>query len=283
MKLNTVGVFSIGEMGQSVSQVLKTHNLRVVTSLSGRSEATRKRAEEAGVVDLESVARVVAETDIVLSTTHSSGALEVGRDVAEAMRETGEEVLFADLNSIAPDTTNVIAREITAAGGRYVDGCIIGSATNLSRATFYASGPYASDFAALNDYGLNTVVLGDEIGQASAFKVIFAGFTKGVTSLMLELLLGARNANVLDVVVERYRSSFPEVMDFVDHFLPNTMARAERRSQEMSELSAALESLGIQPLMANSSYQRLKELAGLGLAGDDLSSAQEAIEVICAA
>ncbi len=280
MKIKTVGIFSIGEMGQSVSKVLTDHGLRVVTSLSGRSETTRRRAGEVGVVDLESVAQVVSQAEIILSTTHSSGALDVGKEVAGALRKTGDSVLFADLNSIAPETTHDIDIEITGAGGRYVDGSIIGSATNLSGATFYASGPYAADFAALKEYGLNTVVLGGQIGQASAFKVIYAGFTKGVTSLMLELLLGAQAAGILELVIERYRRSFPEIVEFVDHFLPNTMARAERRSQEMSELSTALDGLGIQPLMADSSQQSLKELAGLGLDGDALNSAQEAIEAI---
>ena len=65
MKINTVGIFSIGEMGQSVSQVLGDHGLRVVTSLSGRSETTRRRAEEAGVVDLKSVTQVVAQAEII--------------------------------------------------------------------------------------------------------------------------------------------------------------------------------------------------------------------------
>ena len=100
MTFNTVGIFSIGEMGQSVAQVLRTNGLRTITSLSGRSEGTKRRAEEAGVKDRESVAQVVSEADIILSITHSSSALQVGKEVAVAIRETGKETLFADLNSI---------------------------------------------------------------------------------------------------------------------------------------------------------------------------------------
>ena len=47
MKIETVGILSPGDMGQAMGEVLKSHGLRVVAGLAGRSPRTRGLAEEA--------------------------------------------------------------------------------------------------------------------------------------------------------------------------------------------------------------------------------------------
>ena len=47
MTWHSVGVISLGEMGSAVATVLRTHGLRVVTCVQGRSARTQQRAEAA--------------------------------------------------------------------------------------------------------------------------------------------------------------------------------------------------------------------------------------------
>jgi len=262
--LKTIGIISPGEMGYNIALVLKKHGLEVVCCLRGRSPRTLRLAKKGGVADLPSLRAVVEASDLILSVVVPSAALPVGRSLAKAIASVKKPVLVADANAISPMTSIAIDKVVTAAGGKYVDVCIIGSAQRLEKgATFYASGEYAEKFTALQDFGLSIKVLGNQIGQASAFKMVYAGLTKGLSSLSVELLLTARSLGLFDQIMERYRLSYPEVADFMVRMLPDLPWRATRRSQEMEELSATIKSLGLHPVMAPASGKALKRLGEL--------------------
>ena len=53
MPINTVAILSPGDMGHAVGRLLKEHELRVITCLTGRSERTKGLAEIAGIEDIE--------------------------------------------------------------------------------------------------------------------------------------------------------------------------------------------------------------------------------------
>ena len=262
--LKTIGIISPGEMGHNIALVLKKHGLEVVTCLRGRSPRTLRLAKKGGAADLPSLRAVVEASDLILSVVVPSAALPVGRSLAKAIASVKKPVLVADANAISPMTSIAIDKVVTAAGGKYVDVCIIGSAQRLEKgATFYASGESAEKFMGLQDYGLTTKVLGNQIGQASAFKMVYAGLTKGLSSLSVELLLTARSLGLFDQIIERYRLSYPEIADFMSRMLPDLPWRATRRSQEMEELSATIKSLGLHPVMAPASGKALKRLGEL--------------------
>jgi len=47
------------------------------------------------------------------------------------------------------------------------------------------SGKSATQFAKLNNYGMNIKIIGSEIGQASTLKMLRSSYTKGVSALFL--------------------------------------------------------------------------------------------------
>ena len=49
MSVKTVGVLGIGEMGTAVAKLLHENDVRVVTTLDGRSSNTKNNAATAGV------------------------------------------------------------------------------------------------------------------------------------------------------------------------------------------------------------------------------------------
>jgi len=61
MKIENVGLMSPGDMGQAVAMQIKAKGLNVYTALEQRSARTRALAREAGLTDVGTVARLVAE------------------------------------------------------------------------------------------------------------------------------------------------------------------------------------------------------------------------------
>src|SRR5688572_7866358 len=121
MSIRTVAIMSPGEMGAAIGAVLARHGLNAVTALDERSERTRRLAADAGIVDLGSVERLVAEADVVLSVLVPAEAVAAAERVAAALESTGSSLLYADCNAVSPKTTARVGSVVEAAGGRFVD------------------------------------------------------------------------------------------------------------------------------------------------------------------
>ena len=65
MQIKTVGLMTPGDMGQGVAMQIKAKGFTVCTALDKRSERSRALAHEAGLTDVGTVARLVAECDVV--------------------------------------------------------------------------------------------------------------------------------------------------------------------------------------------------------------------------
>lgn len=274
--LDTVGILSPGEMGASLGTTLAANGLHPVTVLEGRSQRTRENAETAGIEGVATHEELARRADVVLSVVPSDAVREVARAVAGGAEAAGESLLFAEMNAIAPSTVESIAGEFGTAVD-VVDGCIIGPARDLSAATVHLSGPRAGHVAGLGEHGLNTTVLGESIGQASGLKLCYAGMTKGMQALALDLLLSARALDVEAPLREMYVTRrLDGIVEYLDYAFPGTPKRAERRSAEMVELATMFESLGLGREMAEGSHERLRWLGSLDLDTDDAGDATEA-------
>ena len=104
MKIERVGVMSPGDMGQAVAIRLKARGLNVCTALERRSERSRVLAREAGLTDVGTLERLVAECDAVLSIMDPGAAVDFAGAAAHALHTTGRHTLIVDCNAIAPDT-----------------------------------------------------------------------------------------------------------------------------------------------------------------------------------
>jgi len=272
MALQTVGVLGIGEMGSAVAKLLHDNGVRVVSNLEGRSAKTKANAETAGVEDLGSMEEVVRVSDIILSMLSSKVATEVAYQVAEAVRSVGTHPMYGEFNAIAPGTVQAIEAGISDCMD-VVDGGIVGGPANLPAATFYLSGPRAGEVAIISEFGFTTRVLGDVVGQASGMKLCYAGMTKGLSTMALDLLLAATALGVEESVLEQYTNSMSGVLQFVDRFIPGNPKRAVRRAEEMPEVAAMMDSLGFNGSIHRAAYERMKWLGGLEMDTDGAADA----------
>ena len=265
--MNTVGILSPGDMGHTVGQRLREHGLRVIANLSDRSERTRQLAAKAGIEDVSSYEALVKEADIVLSILVPSQSGAAAQAVAEALSKTGAELLFADCNAIAPQTTRQIGEVVEDAGGRFVDASIIGPPPRREGTTrFYASGTHAKQLARLNEYGLDVPVVSERIGDASAVKMCYAGLTKGLTALCMELLVAAEALGVRRALLEEYRTSQAAMLQRMEGGLPGMPPKSRRWVGEMEEIAATMDSVGLTPKFHQAAAEMYRFVGGTSLA-----------------
>ncbi len=244
--MKAVGILSPGDMGHTVGQRLKSNGVRVVAHLADRSERTRGLAAKAGIEEVDSYDALVEEANIVLCILVPAEAGAAAQKVADALGRTGADLLYADCNAIAPQTTIEIGETITEAGGRFVDASIIGPPPRGEGATrFYASGKDANELARLNDYGLDVPVISDRIGDASAIKMCYAGLTKGLTALCVELLVAAEALGVREALFAEYNLSQAAMLKRMEGGLPGMPPKSRRWVGEMEEISATMAGVGM--------------------------------------
>ncbi len=265
--MNTVGILSPGDMGHTVGQRLREHGLRVIAYLSDRSERTRQLAAKAGIEEVSSYEALVKEADIVLSILVPAQAGAAAQAVAEALNKTGAELLFADCNAIAPQTTCRIGKVVEDAGGRFVDASIVGPPPRREGTTrFYASGTHAEQLARLNEYGLDVPVVSARIGDASAVKMCYAGLTKGLTALCTELLVAAEALGVRRALLEEYRTSQAAMLQRIEGGLPGMPPKSRRWVGEMEEIAATMDSVGLTPKFHEAAADMYRFVGGSSLA-----------------
>ncbi len=265
MAFQKIGILSIGEMGFHWAKLLKSHGAEVLTYDKDRGEMSRKRGENAGVRSVASMTELVREAELIVSIVVPFAAKKVASKVAKAAVRAGKkDLLYLDANAISPMTADEIAKILVPAGVTFVDGCIIGAASKMGKGTVvYVSGPDASRLQALEAFSIPIKVLGPATNQASAFKVVYAGLTKGLQGLFCELLMGARRFGLLNEIRAQYEESFPGLLDKVSSSIVGLRIHAARRAEEMDELKRTFNRHGLKSFMAPAAQKVLEAIAAL--------------------
>ena len=267
MAFQKIGIMSIGEMGFHWAKLLHSHGVEVLTFDKDRGEVSRQRAANAGVKSVASMNALVKEAELIVSIVVPFAAKKVATKVAKAARNTGRrDLLFLDANAISPMTADAIASVLTPAGVNFVDGCIIGGASRMGKGTMvYVSGPDAARMQALEAFDIPIRTLGAQTNQASAFKVVYAGLTKGLQGLFCELLMGARKFGLLNELRSQYEASFPGLLDKIAGSIIGLRLHAGRRAEEMDELKRTFNRHGLNSYMAPAAQKVLQAIAALDI------------------
>ena len=265
MSFQKIGILSIGEMGFHWAKLLKSRGVEVLTYDKDRGEVSQKRAQNAGVKSTASMGELVEQAELVVSIVVPSAATRVAAKVAEAVKTAGrKDLLFLDANAISPMAADEIAQTLIPVGVHFVDGGIIGSAARMGKGTIvYVSGPQADRLGSLESFDIPIKVLGPSTNQASAFKVVYAGLTKGLQGLFCELLMGAQRFGLLNEIRAQYEESFPGLLDKVSSSIVGLRIHAGRRAEEMDELKRTFNHHGMQSFMAPGAQKVLEAIAAL--------------------
>jgi 3-hydroxyisobutyrate dehydrogenase-like beta-hydroxyacid dehydrogenase len=235
----TIGVLHPGDMGAAVGAVLTKAGHDVLWASDGRSEATARRAAEAGLIDAGDVGDVLARAEVVFSIVPPHAA----REVVGAAREYAG--VWVDANAVAPAT----AAEIAAAVPRFVDGGIVGPPPRGDGTTrLYVSGPGAGAVAALFEgTRLEAIDLGADPTAASAIKMAYAAWTKGSAALLLATRELAERLGVGEALAAENARSQPGLDARWESARAAAAEKGWRWIGEMEEIARAFADAGLPP------------------------------------
>jgi 3-hydroxyisobutyrate dehydrogenase-like beta-hydroxyacid dehydrogenase len=230
-------------MGVSVAAAAINSGHKVYWVSEGRSEKTRERAEKYGLTSVSSLSELCSACEIILSVCPPHAA----QDVALSVASTSFQGLYLDANAIAPKRSMTIGQLMEAAGIRFVDGGIIGGpAWSPNETWLYLSGDHAERIAACFSNGpLETKIIGNEIGKASALKMCYAAYSKGTTALIASVLATAESLGVRDDLYQQWDRDDPGFSDQVNRRVTRVTAKAWRFEGEMKEIASTFQEAGL--------------------------------------
>jgi 3-hydroxyisobutyrate dehydrogenase-like beta-hydroxyacid dehydrogenase len=247
-------------MGISVAATAQNAAHMVYWASDGRSPQTHQRAQKYGLHDAGMLAELCAACSVIVSVCPPDAAEALAAEVL-AQGFTG---LYLDANAISPQRSIRIGQAAAAAGATFVDGGIIGGPAWKPGTTWlYLSGVEAQRAAACFAAGpLETKVIGNEIGKASALKMCFAAYTKGTTALLCAILATADAWDVRQDLANQWAqdgSNFPnQAAERVWH----VTAKAWRFAGEMGEIAATFSAAGVPGEFHQAAADIYRRLAG---------------------
>ena len=263
-----IAFIGLGEVGSTYASGLAKNGATVKGyDLKFHSDGLEQflPCKEAGVELVDSPKALIEGSDIIIAVTSCTQAMETAEMYKPFLTKNQR---YVELNSTVPQLVNEVEKFL---GGccTFVDGSTLCSPSQFGVATpITMAGPAGEGTAKdLNSYGMNIRYLGNENGQASAFKVIRSIFTKGLESVLIESMTAARFYGVEDDI-------FASIVSFLaDEPTDETLAlmvrtnvlHSKRRGDEICEINEMLKSEGLDHKMSEAATQKLYWLGEMGL------------------
>ncbi|HQV95155.1 MAG TPA: DUF1932 domain-containing protein [Anaerolineales bacterium] len=238
-----IGILHPGDMGVSIATSAVNSGHEVYWVSENRSDKTRHRAEKHNLIEVGSLNLLCETSEIIFSVCPPHAA----EDVANSVIECGFKGYYLDANAISPQRAKRIGELMSVNGIHFIDGGIIGGPAWTPKETaLFLSGKESQFIADCFSKGpLETKIIGDEIGKASALKMCYAAYSKGTTALLTAILATAESLGVRDELYRQWDSDDPNFSAQANRRTTRVTAKAWRFEGEMREISSTFEEAGL--------------------------------------
>jgi 3-hydroxyisobutyrate dehydrogenase-like beta-hydroxyacid dehydrogenase len=241
--MTKIGVLHPGEMGVSIAASAINSRHQVYWVSENRSDKTRLRAEKYNLIEAKSLSQLCQASEIIFSVCPPHSA----EDVANSVIECGFKGYYLDANAISPQRADKIGQMLEENEVHFIDGGIIGGPAWTPKETWlYLSGKDAKVIADCFSNGpLETKIIGEEIGKASALKMCYAAYSKGTTALLAAILATAESLGVRDELYGQWNMDDSGFSEQVNRRTTRVTAKAWRFEGEMYEIAATFHAAGL--------------------------------------
>ena len=241
--MTEIGILHPGEMGVSIAASATNNGNEVYWVSENRSEKTRVRAKEHHLTEVKSLGQLCQTCEVIFSVCPPHAAEEVANSVIES----GFKGFYLDANAISPQRAVKIGQRMASNHIHFIDGGIIGGPAWKPKETFlYLSGKDSKIIADCFLKGpLETKIIGDEIGKASALKMCYAAYTKGTTALLAAILATAEALDVREELYGQWNMDDPGFSELAIRRVTRVTAKAWRFEGEMHEIASTFEQAGL--------------------------------------
>lgn len=270
--MTTLGFIGFGEAPRYIAGGLSKERARLLAydvqagDDTPRARTLRRRAEETGVTLVKSLEELLSAADVVLNFTSADAAAPIAHLAAPLLKERKT---YLDMNSTSPGTKQALADIFSDSAGDFVEAAVMSSVpAGGARVPISLCGKTGAEVSArLNALGMNTTFLGEEIGQASATKILRSVLAKGMIALLTETVFAAEHYGLTEEILEKFLRTMVWEMsfrEFCQYSVCSAAIHNGRFCHEMEEAVKMLEDLGEDAFMTRAALEKFTRLRDQG-------------------
>lgn len=211
----------------------------------------------------------LADADWIFSAVTADQSLLAVEPLLPHLRQ-GQ--VLIDINSVSPERKRRTAVRVQGAGGLYLDMAVMAPVHPRRHQTpVLLGGPEAARLLPeLQALGFSARIAGDEVGTATAIKMVRSLFVKGLEAITVETLLAARASGCYEEILSSLSGSYPGLdwPGFAEYQFERTTRHGVRRAAEMRESAATLDELGLHGALAAEIAAVQERVGACGATGD---------------
>jgi 3-hydroxyisobutyrate dehydrogenase-like beta-hydroxyacid dehydrogenase len=192
---------------------------------------------------------VIDASDVLVSVGPPEHAVTMAESIVRAGSNADHRPMVVDVNAVSPATMSHVAGVLKEARFEFVDGAISGMPPRLgSVTTLYLAGRQAdrvADLAAGPE--LRRLVVGEQVGRASAVKMCTASMYKGFAGLLMQALSTARENDVVSFVLDDISRAFGDHLTSAATQIALAASKSDRYPGEMRQIAQTQGAVGARP------------------------------------
>lgn len=253
-----IGFIGFGEAARAFQESLHQRDASlafaaydILLDNAATAPTMRSEMERRGVTVAEYSAGI-ANADWIISAVTADQSLAAIEALAPHL-SAGRTVI--DINSVSPDRKRKSAALVEKAGATYLDMAVMAPVHPRAHRTpvLVAGGVSPALRGMLERLDFSFRIVGDEVGRATAIKMVRSLFVKGLEAITVEALLAAEASGCFEEIFDSLSSSFAGLgwPEFANYEFERTIRHGKRRAAEMRESAATVAALGLNGRLAD--------------------------------
>ncbi|MEJ7452570.1 DUF1932 domain-containing protein [Staphylococcus xylosus] len=264
-----IGFIGFGEVGKELSKGFSKYDVNRIYAydplLIGSDSEKLSEVTEINYVEK---AEIVAEQtlSILFVAVPATKTVEAWSEISDVV---ASETVLVDLTTASSEEKNKVNEMMSHKGMTIIDAAILGALkVYQNEVPILASGAQTNKFIELgHEIGMNITKLNDKVGDATNFKFVRSIFTKGLSTLLFEVMASADQLNISEEIYESITGTMDkdDFGEIINRYIKSNVKHSQRREKEMKNVSEFLESHYIEPVMTKATIQKLKNITQANL------------------
>lgn len=264
-----IGFIGYGEVGHEMSKGLSNYevdNIYAFDPLQATSDSIAL-SEKTNLSFLRTAKELsTQQLDILFVAVPANKATEVWEDIYATLDKN---TIYVDLTTASAEEKSEVNKKLQDSGLNLIDGAILGALKIYQhKVPILVSGENTSKLINIgNNLGMNISYLNNNVGDATNFKFVRSIFTKGLSTLLYEVLEAAEKMGIKEEIFKSItttmdKDSFEEI---TNRYINSNVPHSKRRETEIENVIEFMKSNNLKPHMTNGTKQKLAEITDANL------------------
>ncbi|PTH90742.1 DUF1932 domain-containing protein [Staphylococcus xylosus] len=264
-----IGFIGFGEVGKELSKGFRKYDVNRIYAYDPLliGSDSEKLSEVTEINYVEKAEIVAKQTlSILFVAVPATKTVEAWSEISDVV---ANETVLVDLTTASSQEKNKVNEMMSDKGMTIIDAAILGALKVFqNEVPILASGEQTNKFIELGyQIGMNITKLNEKVGDATNFKFVRSIFTKGLSTLLFEVMASANQLNISEEIYESITSTMDkdDFGEIISRYIKSNVKHSQRREKEMKNVSEFLEYHHIEPVMTKATIEKLKNITQANL------------------